>query len=343
MKIIIIGSGLAGIALAEQLRRADCEVKILSQTLQKSSTSLATGMYNPVVFRRLNLSWMVEDLLPHAVDFYRLLEKKLGVTLFQPIKLAKRIPSKDYALLWEKRRANEPHSSYMAPIQSGFGEVKQAGMIDCALLKRAYEAHVEVEGDLINRALDYTELRFEANQVLIGDAPYDLLIFCEGPYGAENPYFNWLPFNVCRGEWVIIETSAPLTDRVLNNKTNVIPMGGNRYKLSSTYNWDELDWNPHEQDKESLLNDFKELFDGPFTLIEHRAGLRPTVADRRPYLGRHPVHKSLAIFNGLGSKGVMLAPYFAKQLADHLLHDTPLLPEVDIQRHIKRFQNHIRG
>lgn len=334
---------MAGIALAEQLHRADCEVTVLSQTLQESSTGIATGMYNPVVFRRLNLSWMVEDLLPLAVDFYHHLEKKLGVTLFQPMELAKRIPSEDYARLWENRQANKPHSDYMAPIQSGFGEVKQAGMIHCALLKQAYEAHLATEGALINRSFDYAELHFEDNLVHIGDEHYDLLVFCEGPFGVENPYFNWLPFNICRGEWIIVETAAPLTDRVLNNKTNVIPMGGNRYKLSSTYNWDELNWNPHEQDKESLLKDFKELFDVPYKLIEHRAGLRPTVADRRPYLGRHPEHSSIAIFNGLGSKGVMLAPYFAKHLTEHLLQDTPLLAEVDIQRHIKRFQNHSRG
>ena len=120
-------------------------------------------------------------------------------------------------------------------------------------------------------------------------------------------------------------------------------MGENRYKLSSSYSWKTLDWQPHDEAKEELLKGFEELFDVPYTLVEHRAALRPTVSDRRPYLGRHPEYASLAIFNGLGSKGVMLAPYFSQHLASHLLDGTPLLPEVDIKRHLKRFHRSKEG
>jgi glycine/D-amino acid oxidase-like deaminating enzyme len=70
----------------------------------------------------------------------------------------------------------------------------------------------------------------------------------------------------------------------------------------------------------------------PYEIIKHEAGIRPTVNDRRPILGIHPEHPRLAVFNGLGTKGVMLAPYFANQLIDHLEKEQTIDPEVDLSR-----------
>ncbi|NQV51758.1 MAG: FAD-binding oxidoreductase [Flavobacteriales bacterium] len=343
MKIIIIGSGLAGIAIAERFMAARCDVTVLSNTAQASSTAISTGMYNPLVFRRLNLSWMIQDLLPEIHSFYGSIEEKLAIPIKEPIEFARRIPSQDYHHLWEKRGREKPLSTYMGPIKDGYGTVKHAGMLDCTLLKVQYERYLRAENRLIDRSFSFDELSFKDGQVCIAEGNFDLVVFCDGPYATQNPYFNWLPFKLCQGEWIIIQTETPLTSRVLNNKVNVIPMGENRYKLSSSYGWETLDWQPQEEAKKDLLRGFEDLFDVPFTIIEHRAALRPTVSDRRPYLGRHPEHRSLAIFNGLGSKGVMLAPYFSKHLASHLLEDTPLMPEVDIKRHLKRFRHANEG
>ena len=66
--------------------------------------------------------------------------------------------------------------------------------------------------------------------------------------------------------------------------------------------------------------------------MEHKAGVRPTVSDRRPLIGLHPENKQLAVFNGMGTKGVMIAPYFADQLVNLLLNNKSLSEEVDITR-----------
>ncbi len=42
------------------------------------------------------------------------------------------------------------------------------------------------------------------------------------------------------------------------------------------------------------------------------AGVRPTVKDRRPLIGTHPMHSQLHVLNGLGTRGVMLGPAMAK-------------------------------
>ena len=49
-------------------------------------------------------------------------------------------------------------------------------------------------------------------------------------------------------------------------------------------------------------------------------------------LGEHPKQKNLIIFNGLGTKGVSLAPYFSSQLANWLEGNGEIMPEVNIKR-----------
>jgi glycine/D-amino acid oxidase-like deaminating enzyme len=46
----------------------------------------------------------------------------------------------------------------------------------------------------------------------------------------------------------------------------------------------------------------------------------------------HPTFKNMGIFNGMGTKGCSLAPYFAEQMTEHILHQTPIENEAAIDR-----------
>ena len=71
----------------------------------------------------------------------------------------------------------------------------------------------------------------------------------------------------------------------------------------------------------------------PFTILDHLAALRPAVAvERRPFVGLHPTNDKIGILNGMGTKGCSLAPFFAKQLVDHLLYNEPIMADADLQR-----------
>ncbi len=47
-------------------------------------------------------------------------------------------------------------------------------------------------------------------------------------------------------------------------------------------------------------------------------------------LGLHPSYPQVGIFNGLGTKGCLLAPYFAAHMADFLTGKNKLMQEVDV-------------
>jgi hypothetical protein len=49
----------------------------------------------------------------------------------------------------------------------------------------------------------------------------------------------------------------------------------------------------------------------------------------------HPQFPSLGILNGMGTKGSSLAPFFANQLAQHLVHGFPIMEEADVKRFSK--------
>ncbi len=338
-RILIVGGGLAGICLTQTLLEKNVDVEILHSSKKHSSTEVATGMYNPIVFRRLNQSWMIQSLEKVFHPFYTKLSEELETPLLKPIHFFKRIPSEDYAHLWNTRALEPEYTRYLEQIKNGLGEVKQAGILDTKMLMETFLNKMQASGRLTEDDFNENQLRFGTETVSYQTKEYYAVILTRGAFEAESRLFGWLPFNICKGEWIKIKSEPGLTEgRVINNILNIIPEADGIYKLSSTYSWKELHWESTDQAAAELCGKFEELFDAPYEVIEAKAGLRPTVADRRPYLGSHPDHKNLFIFNGLGSKGVMLAPYFAQHLTEHILDGKPLMPEVDIQRHAKRYR-----
>ena len=110
------------------------------------------------------------------------------------------------------------------------------------------------------------------------------------------------------------------------------PLGDNLFWIGSNYTWDYDNENPTEQFRlqtESLLKGWLKV---PFKILDHKASIRLANVERRPFVGFHPVHKNMGILNGMGTKGCSLAPYYAKQLTQHLINDRPVHPEADVSR-----------
>ena len=107
-------------------------------------------------------------------------------------------------------------------------------------------------------------------------------------------------------------------------------------KIGATYNWEDKTASPTEQGKTELIEKIKELIQCDFEIIEHLAGVRPTVKDRRPLVGTYQNHKSIHILNGLGTRGVMLGPAMAKALFENIEYKIPLDRTIDIRRFTKK-------
>ena len=73
---LIVGFGLAGVSFAEQLRKNNKSFVVIS-SLEKSSSLVAGGMYNPVILKRFTLAWHADQQLKVAIPFYQELENYL--------------------------------------------------------------------------------------------------------------------------------------------------------------------------------------------------------------------------------------------------------------------------
>jgi glycine/D-amino acid oxidase-like deaminating enzyme len=85
--------------------------------------------------------------------------------------------------------------------------------------------------------------------------------------------------------------------------------------------------------RQFLEEKMKERLKKNYEVLDQQAGVRPATDDRRPFVGVHPEHSNVAIFNGLGTKGVTLAPFFAAELADFLESGKEINPEANISRY----------
>ena len=162
------------------------------------------------------------------------------------------------------------------------------------------------------------------------------IVFAEGFGMHSNPFFNYLPLDGTKGELFIIKAPDLDLDVIINTSVFILPLGNHLFKVGATYNWKDKSNLPTEEGKLELLTRINEILDCDFEIIEHFAGVRPTVRDRKPLIGTHPIQERMHILNGLGTRGVMLAPAMAKALFEFIENQIPLDKEIDIKRFIKK-------
>jgi len=158
------------------------------------------------------------------------------------------------------------------------------------------------------------------------------IVFAEGFGIKQNPFFQHLPLNGTKGELLLINAPKLKINYVLKSSVFLIPVGGHNYIVGATYEWKDKTNNTTQKGKEELLNKLKIFLKCEFKVIKQLAGIRPTVIDRRPLVGVHIKYNNIFVVNGLGTRGVMIAPYVAKQLFDFIEKEKPLDREINISR-----------
>jgi glycine oxidase len=345
MNVLIIGGGLSGICLGHTFQNKNIDFKILDAGVNHSS-KIAAGMINPMVFRKMVKTWKGDELIPFLNDFYPSIEKKIGAQFFFPRKIRRVFSTKEEKEYWDQRLNDEEYQNYIHPYEEsnptpeyainkfGSGWVKSPGYIDAKIFVRENQRYFIDEGKMITESFDFNE--FDPNNRTYKGEKFTHFIFSEGYQAIENPYFKYLPFVLTKGEVLSIKNDEIRTDEILNRKCFVLPTQDGTFKLGSTFEWNTTDTSPSEGAKEELLTQYSQLTTTPATVVGQEAGIRPTVADRRPLIGVHPEIENIYIFNGMGTKGYMLAPYFADEFYHHLADNRPLNSEVDIKRFFRK-------
>lgn len=336
---MVVGAGLSGVCVAIQLLREGSEVTLVDDG-QNESSVIAAGMINPLVFRRMTKSWRVDDFLPYLIDFYTQLERETGGTFFSEVVIRRLFSHDQERELWLEKQVKSEFENYMYPLSEedihyfkainlfGSGRVKNAFSVDARPFLKSVKAWISERGTVLNERFDHRQLEGTTYHGI----KYDTVVFCEGYHNLSNPWFGALPINPTKGETLTISADDLPEDESLNRKCFVLPLGGKRFKIGSTYVWETPRAEITEEGKSEILENLTYLTKSMVEVLDHEAGVRPTIRDRRPILGRHPDHPNYAIFNGLGAKGYMLAPLLSHEFVAHLLRDQKLDPEVCVER-----------
>ncbi len=341
---LLIGQGLAGTLLAYFLEKAGKSVHVVDQYDKRSATQVAAGIINPITGRRYVKSWRVDELIPFAKETYLALEAKLGISLYHERNILRSLFNSREENDWMARTGEEGYGKYMldragleayaektVPAYS-YGEVRHSAQVDVGKLADAYRIHLREHNAITDAPFDFEKLEMKSDGVRYGELEAQTAVFCEGYRAKDNPFFNYLPFGGAKGEVLIARIPEAGFEKILKHRVFIVPLQDGLYWIGSTYNWKYKDDSPTAEGRDYLEARLKDILKIPFEVVEHRAAIRPTVKDRRPFLGRHPEFPRLAIFNGLGTKGASLGPFWARHMADFLTENVKLEEVVDIGR-----------
>lgn len=338
LDFVIVGQGLAGTCLAWRLRRLGRRVLVLDSRSIASSSRIAAGLITPVTGQRLAKSWRLDEFWPVAVLFYRGIEAETGRRFFHPGPMIRlftdaseqgRYRNREQTLL---RGLVVPLSPPLNPddfdAASGGFLMPTAARLDVQEFLDASRERFLADGSFREATLDPAQ---DVERIPDGVRipPQDVtargVIFCQGFAATGNPWFPQMPFNPVKGEILTMRIPDLSETRVIHRGIWLAPAANGLYRAGATYEREQIDAVPTTAGREEICRRLRELLRRPFEVVDHHAGVRPVIRESRPVLATHPLHGSrIAIFNGLGSKGSLIAPYFAEELAQHLVADRPL-------------------
>jgi glycine/D-amino acid oxidase-like deaminating enzyme len=345
---LIVGQGIAGTSLAWHLHHAGKKILLVNDASLPSSSRVAAGIFNPLTGKKLVKTWLADDLFPYAQNFYSSLEKKLDAHILHQASIFRPFRSIEEQNSYLSRTSDPGIAAYIQDIKKeiipshvhtpyGGMEVIQSGWIDLPVLLEKSREYFSGINQYLESSFNAEDLKFSDEHVIWKNNTFDKVILCQGHMAHENSFFNWLAFTPVKGEILEVEIEKQSGTQIVNQGIFILPVSGSKCRVGATYSWDHLDWEATESARYDLESKLQPLLKSPYKIVNQTAGIRPSSIDRRPMLGIHPENFRLGIFNGLGTKGVTLAPFFANQFAEYLVQGKELNEAVNIKRYFSLY------
>jgi glycine/D-amino acid oxidase-like deaminating enzyme len=339
---IIVGQGLAGCAVALQLMRRRKRILVIDRPLANSSSRIAVGLFNPVTGRRVVKTWMADKIFPYLHTFYQEAEALTKQKFFYSLPLYRPFASIEEQNEWMAKSADPIYQGYIQnistrsvfpSIKDGYGglTLAQCGYLDTIQYIGSVRSYVQQEGTLLEEVFDEEQLIVGKKNVVYKGYEATHVVFCQGV--ETNKWFSWVPVLPLKGETIRIKSSYE-ENIILNRGVYAVPANQKgEWRVGATYTFTDVSQQTTDLAREELTQKMEDLVNFPFVIADQQWGLRPSTHDRRPILGRHPEYENLYILNGLGPKGVSLAPYFSGILVDMVENSQSLNKDVDVKRY----------
>jgi glycine/D-amino acid oxidase-like deaminating enzyme len=340
--IMIVGQGICGTVLSSALILQGQKVLVIDDGSNKAASKIASGVINPVTGRRIVKTWQIDDVMPAAVRIYQALEKKLGTRIVKQCNIVNFHASEQMQKAFADRIAEDPTylstpplpNTISAAFDAPFGHtvIDPCWLIDVENLLHHWRQYLIEQHALVEDVFDFNKLDIKADLITYSNYTANKIIFCEGAKGEDNPYFKKLPFAPNKGEALLVDIKDLDNQFIYKKTVSIVPWEDSIFWVGSNYEWNNNNDEPSLVFKEKTIAALNEWLKLPYQVVDHIAAIRPANVQRRPFVGMHPAHANMGIFNGMGTKGCSLAPYFAEQMTGHILHQTPIEIEATIDR-----------
>ncbi|MEH6537849.1 MAG: FAD-binding oxidoreductase [Psychroserpens sp.] len=339
---IVVGGGLAGIAFCEQLRAANKDFVVFDNASQQSSR-VAAGLYNPVILKRFTKVWNAKSQLELALPKYKVLENLLAVKLNYELPVYRKFASIEEQNEWFVASDKPVLCDFLSTdligdinesinAEFGYGEVLHSGRINTAQLVKSYGDYLRSTDRLVPEEFQYELLEMESNAIQYKNITSKHIVFAEGFGLTKNPFFNHLPLNGTKGEMLTIKAPDLKMNFILKSSVFIVPLEDDLFWIGATYEREDKTHQVTQEAKDDLIEKVRLIITCDFEIVQQVAAIRPTTKNRRPFVGSHSEYKNIHVLNGLGTRGVMISPFVAQELFNHIEKGTALDSEIDIKR-----------
>ncbi len=321
---LVAGQGLAGTVFALTAMQRGRSVLVVDPEHASTCSRVAAGLMNPLSGPRLALGENEETLWNTARDFYRRWEEILGARFFEERPILRLLTDAEQAERWRKRLADPRYSGWHEPLppewqhRAPFGgfTTKRCGRLDTGAFLEAARAWLHTHGAFRSGKVD----------------PGSPAVWCLGHESRLWGPFQSVPIRPARGTILTIRAPGFDETRVIHAGKWIVPLGAGIFRVGSTYEWDPADASPSPEAREELSDFLSGFLASPWELLQEDAAIRPMANRGLPFTGRHPKDPRHILFNGLGSRGSLLAPWHAERLLCHMEEGTPLPRATDVAR-----------
>jgi glycine/D-amino acid oxidase-like deaminating enzyme len=344
---IIVGQGISGTWLGYYLLKENKSVVVFDKKDTQSASNVASGLINPVTGRRVVTTWMAKELIPFVWEeyntiseiFYNKFIRQNNILVFPS---APDLQQAFYERMEEENSHIRSAGLKKEELRSGFNfpfdvfEISPCYVVQMQELLQAWRSHLCLHNFLLDEVFDEDQLIIKGDAIQYKNITAKKVIYANGIQAGSSRYWLNLPFVQNKGQALILKTNSLNTSYIYKfGHLTLIPYKDNLWWTGSSNELLFQTTLPTEDFKNKTSASLRSILKTSFEIQEHWSALRPATVERRPFVGVHPVHKQIAILNGMGSKGCSLAPWFAKELTENLVYNKALNPLVDVQRFSK--------
>ncbi len=340
----IVGGGLAGIHLALAMDREGLVPLVINRPDPYSSSRIAAGIINPITGRRFALTWLYDHLEPVFKEVYQYWEDQWDTLFFEAKDIFRSVP--------ENKLVNDLDAKLIEPAYEKYcrkmteeeikvnnavihfkppGYVMKGYQVDTNQFLDQAIKYLKSKGMYREGEFSSSPNQLEQDKFTFEQYRSDKLIWSTGASIAHHPDFSWVKMNPNKGEILHLMPSEGHLENIIKQSAFFVPLNPETIWVGSFNSWEFEDSRPTE-DGLDYLKSRAQILKQPFTITSHLAAIRPAVEDRRPVIGSHPKNPNIYLFNGFGSKGTSLIPYFAKNLVEHMTNGSEIPPEANMIR-----------